>query len=72
MRTPVSRGVPISFPISFTNNDYILMSHSQSSTSSYANGFVGGDYNRSDNRTFYTNNSYNSYTGYYQFMAIGY
>lgn len=49
------------------------MSQTQSSTSSYANGFIGGDYNRqSDHRTFYTDNSYHTYTGYYQFIAIGY
>ena len=73
IRTPISVNVPISFPISFSNNDYILMAQTQSSTSSYANGFIGGDYNRqSDHRTFYTDNSYHSYTGYYQFIAIGY
>lgn len=42
-------------------------------TTSYANGFCGGDYNRqSDHKTLTISNSYNSFTGSIQIFAIGY
>ena len=40
---------------------------------SYANGFIGGDYNRqTDYKTLTINTSYSSYTGYIQLFAVGY
>ena len=62
----------VTLPLKFSNNDYIVMLQTQGTTS-YANGFCGGDYNRQSNhQTLTISNSYSSFTGSIQIFAIGY
>lgn len=51
----------LSFPVSFSNTNYLVFCNSERTDNGYPNTFIGGVYNKqSDNKTFTYATSYNS------------